>query len=194
MKNAINLKDINLIKSKKTNKKTEKKRTYYDRLNDAVETGFSYKKDEIIFNKEHNICILKFVDVALISHNDILRINFKVAYKYIKLWKDRVQHLVKKSEIPLPECFNENKVIFEFLIKTNHSQTLDYDSSVACLKFIVDGVVKSKLIKDDSLDNIPLMLTKQQKVKNEPSSIYLVISTITDKEVDSHFSNMFKTL
>jgi hypothetical protein len=192
MKNAINLKDIKSIKSKV--KTSDKKRTYYDRLNEAVETGFSYKKDVITHDNKNNICVLKFIDVALISHNDILRINFKVAYKYIKLWKDRVQNLVKNLDTPLPDCFNENKVIFEFLIKTNNSQTLDYDSSVACLKFIVDGVVKSKLIKDDSLDNIPLMLTKQKKVKNEPSSIYLVISTITDVEVESHFSDTFKLL
>ena len=40
--------------------------------------------------------------------------------------------------------FLNNKVKLEFFNKDKNNQTLDYDASVGCIKFIIDGLVESK--------------------------------------------------
>lgn len=202
MKNLIDIKDLNkIIKNKNTkikinddSEKKQPKRTYYDRLNDAVNYGFSFKNDSISINNEKNECILKFENVVLISHNDLLRINFKMAYKYIKLWKDRVKNIVSTLELNDLDIFLNNKVKLEFLIKTKNNQTLDYDASVGCVKFIIDGLVESKILIDDSIEHIPLVLTTQKKVKDDISSIYIVIKKTSDEEIKSFNSDTFNSL
>jgi hypothetical protein len=191
MKNAINLEDLNkMSKGKKSLlDKKPKKRTYYDRLNDAVDHGFSFKRDLFSYDEEKKELYIEFRDIILISHNDLLRIKFQSAYKYIKLWKERVVFLLSGK------CKKfESSVKIEVLIKTSKSQTLDYDASIACVKFIIDGLVKSNVIEDDTIDYVPLVLTHQEKTKDKMSSIFIVISEISKKELDSYFSNSFKSL
>jgi hypothetical protein len=182
MKNTINLKDLKKIKGE-----NKVKRTYYDRLNDAVESGFSFKLDD--FYKVNSKLVFEFNDVALISLNDLLRINFKSCYKYIKLWKERVINIVDKNKIE-NYPFGDDRVKIEFIIETKNNQTLDYDASIACTKFITDGLVKSKIIKDDSLKYLPMIISKQKKSTNGISSIKMVLSKITESELDSFFSEI----
>lgn len=184
MKNSINLKDFN------TNKTKQKKRTYYDRLNEAVKTGFPLGKDTLI-EKENSI-IYKFHDVVLISNNDLLRIKFNLCTKYKNLWKERVENLSKRIENK--DIFKNKKVKIEYLLETNKSVTLDYDSAISSTKFITDGFVNSGLLIDDNLNYVPLILSNQKKVKkNEVSKLYAIITVVDDEYLKSLYSDDFNS-
>ena len=197
MKNGIDLKDLKGMGKRgagKTKSDNKKKRTYYDRLNDAVETGFSFKEDEIHVDLEKEECFIKFKNTVLINHNDLLRIKFNVAYKYIKLWKERVVNVVKKLDDSQMKIFLNNPVKIEILIETKNAMTLDYDASIGSSKFIIDGLVKSKILEDDTKEHIPLILTSQKKSKVNISSIYIIIKPIKEYELRKYFSDSFNKL
>ncbi len=192
MKNTISSKDLKMIlnKGKKKSPSGEQKkkaRTYYDRLREAVESGFSHKKD-ISYIDEKSI-VLEFNNVSILSHNDILRINFKQLYPYIKMWKERVKENIKKISEKEKEKFNSEKVKIEFLFKLKHKKFLDYDATVACSKFIIDGIVESGFLDDDTIEIVPVILTDQVKNSEDESSILVVINEITESELLKYFSN-----
>lgn len=191
MKNVISSKDLSIIlnKRKKENSSynNKKSRTYYDRLKDAVESGFSYKKD-ISYVDEKSI-VLEFNNVSILSHNDILRINFKQLYPYIKMWKERVKNNISKITEDEILNFNSNKVKIEFLFKLKHKKFLDYDATVACSKFIIDGIVESGFLSDDTKDIVPVILTDQIKNSENENSIIVIINEISELELLKYFSN-----
>jgi hypothetical protein len=195
MRNTISVEDFKKLNKKKKKTKDSKKaktRTGYDRLKDAVEFGFSFKKDLISISEDE--CIIKLEDISLLSHNDILRINFKILYTYISLWKERIASITSKLSEKEKETFHSSPVKIEFLLETNKSHTLDYDASIACIKFIVDGLVESKLLKDDTIQYIPLMLTEQIKDKSKPNSIYLIINKTSKEEIYKLYSPSFNKI
>ena len=191
MKNVISSKDLSIILNKRKKDKplcnNKKSRTYYDRLKDAVESGFSYKKD-IAYVDEKSI-VLEFNNVSILSHNDILRINFKQLYPYIKMWKERVKNNISKITKDEALNFNSNKVKIEFLFKLKHKKFLDYDATVACSKFIIDGIVESGFLSDDTIDIVPVILTDQIKNSENENSIIVIINEINELELLKYFSN-----
>lgn len=191
MKNIISASDYNSLNKKTKSSNTLKKtRTYYDRLNDAISSGFSFKKDEYKF--ENETLIFSFLDVAILSHNDILRINFKKLYPYIKLWKERVKNTASKIPESQSDYFLNKEVKIEFLFKTKTEKKLDYDSSVACSKFIIDGLVESNILIDDVVDIVPLILTKQIKNKIKENTIIVIISEVNQLYMENLFSETLK--
>lgn len=194
----INQKDLNkLIKNNtnliNNNNKTIKKvkRTYYDRLEDAIKTGFVFSNDEIIINK-YSI-IFKFNDVVFLSHNDILRIHFKRMYRYIKLWKERVKSICKDKDFSEWHEFQDKPMKIEFLYNTKNNEFLDYDSTIGAFKFILDGLTENKIIVDDSMNYVPIILSKQLKNK-EKNSIYVVVSILDIEKYNDYFSDEFKNI
>ena len=171
----------------KLKKEKKKTRTYYDRYNDAVSKGFSFKKDDIYVLKNDSI-VIEFNDVILLSLNDLLRIHEKKAYKYKCLWKERVINILEKNN------YNINTPItIEILYINRKNKKLDYDASIACTKYIIDGLVKAKLIEDDTQEHIPLILSNTIINKDaEYDSVILCIKSIGD--INNYYSEDFKSI
>jgi len=189
-------KDLELLLKSKSNKSesqslSKNKRTYYDRLEDAIRDGFDFKDDKISINEKS--MVLVFNRVCLLSHNDILRIQFKRMYRYISLWKKRVINLVDTVDLKEWEKNKVKKIKIEFLYITNNKQYLDYDSTVGAVKFIIDGLTKSSAIFDDSLEFIPVILSRQQKTQGD-NSLIVVLTPIEEEEYEKYFSEEFKKL
>jgi hypothetical protein len=178
-------KDLNsLMKPSK-----KKARTYYDRLDEAVTTGFNFKNDSIVLNE--NSMVLNFSGVYLLSHNDILRIQFKKMYRYISLWKERVGNLIEDVSLKEWEKNKIKKIKIEFLYTTQNKQCLDYDSTVGAVKFVIDGLTESSVIFDDSIEFIPVVLSRQKKTRGE-NALMVVLTPIEEEEYENYFSEEFK--
>jgi len=187
----ISKSDLNKIIKNSKNNKVKVQRTYYDRLEEAIKTGFVFSKDEIEISSKS--IVFKFNDVVFLSHNDILRIHFKRMYRYIKLWKDRVKELCKDRDFSEWE-FNKNSPMkIEFLYNTKNNEFLDYDSTIGSFKFILDGFTENGIIVDDSMDYVPIILSKQRKNKNK-NSIYVVITPLDLKDYENYFSEKFNNI
>jgi hypothetical protein len=182
-------KDFNNLKINGVKKTTP--RTYYNRLNEAIKTGFCFKSDKA-YNTGEAI-IFEFINVYLLSHNDILRIHYKKMYPYIKLWKERVKHISKEINIEELNKSEDYKLKIEILYITKNSNFLDYDSTIAASKYIIDGLTESNIIEDDSIEFIPIILSKQDKNKEE-NAIKIVITPITQEEYESYYSKEFKKM
>lgn len=185
----INEKDLNKLNIKNNQKK--KPKTYYDRLNEAIKTGFCFKNDKIQLKEK--VLIIDLNNVYLLSHNDILRIHYKKLYPYIKLWKDRIKHVVEKVNLKSNGWkIKENyKYKIEVLYTTKNSNYLDYDAVISASKYIIDGLIVSGVIEDDSIDFVPVILSKQNKNK-EKNAIKVVVSQISEEEYMSYYSEEFK--
>lgn len=185
MKTVISSNEFKKIQNKKT------ARTYYDRLEDAINYGFNFDND-IIIQKEESL-VIKFNNVYFLSHNDILRIHFKRLYKYIKLWKERVIYISKKIDTNLWEPIKNQPLKIEFIYLNNNNEFLDYDSTIASFKFILDGLTESKIIIDDNQQHIPIILSKQIKSKDN-NGIILIITPLKEEEINNYFSNESKNI
>ena len=190
----ISQKDLNKIiknKSTKNTKLPKIKRDYYDRLEEAIKTGFVFSKDEIFINEKS--VIIKFNDVVFLSHNDILRIHFKRMYRYIKLWKDRVKEICKEKDFSTWECNKKKPMKIEFMYNTKNNEFLDYDATIGAFKFILDGLTENGVIVDDSMDYVPIILSKQNKNKDN-NSIYVVVTSLDMENYENYFSDEFKNI
>ena len=116
----------------------------------------------------------------MLSNNDMLRIHYKKSYKYRELWKERIISLVNENKLKKIK----DPVLIEALYIKRNNKTLDYDSSISCLKYIIDGFVKSGILEDDCISIVPYILTKTIVDKSQKfDSIILSI-----KEIDEHFN------
>lgn len=164
------------------------KRTYYDRLKEAISTGFNFSNDSVVVSKDS--IVIDFNEVYFLSHNDLLRIHFKSLYRYIKLWKDRVKYVFSNEDLSVWEESKKNKLKIEFLYVTKNNDYLDYDSTVGSFKFIMDGLTEAGIIIDDSMEYVPLVLSKQKK-NNKKNSIKVVITVLKEEDYDKCFSDKF---
>tara|TARA_B100000700_G_scaffold267699_1_gene307838 strand:- start:114584 stop:115135 length:552 start_codon:yes stop_codon:yes gene_type:complete len=177
---------MNINEYKKLKQEKKSKRTYYDRYNDAVTKGFSFKKDSIY--KINDSIIIEFNDVILLSFNDLLRIHHAKTSKYKALWKERVNNILKNKGYNL-----DTPICIEILYINHKNKKLDYDASIACLKYIIDGLVKSEFIKDDTQEHVPLILSKTILDKNkEYDSIILCVREA--KNINHYYSDNFNEL
>lgn len=175
------------IKDFYNKKNSKKKYDYYDRYKDAIENYFYFNNDK--FEKKDNFYIFKFNKIKILSLNDLLRIKYQESYKYRELWKERVLNLVKLNNIQKIST----PISMEVLYINKQNRMLDYDASVACLKFIIDGFVKSGLIEDDTQNHLPIVLTKTVVNKElEDNSMIILIKPIDS--INSFYSNEFNTI
>lgn len=166
------------IKDLKNKKEKKKQRSYYDRYNDAIEFGFNNSED--YFEKINKSFVFHFKNIIILSNNDMLRIHYKKSYKYRELWKERVISLIEKANIKKLKT----PILVEALYIKNKNKALDYDSSVSCLKYILDGLVKSGIINDDNLKHIPHIMTKTIINNNEKYDSII----ISIKEIDENYN------
>lgn len=153
-------------------------RTSLDRLIDA--TDIMNQKginDNIYFNEDYSICILEFRNIAFISNNDLLRIDNREIYKFKMAWHNRVEDLVKTTNLLQWDETKKEPLLIEFLYKTKNSQEYDPDAIVSAFKSTLDGLVKSGLLIDDKVSHVPLIIPRQEKTKKE-NSLFVVISKI----------------
>ena len=106
-------------------------------------------------------------------------------------WHDRVESLVKGVNLSEWEETKKGQILIEFLYKTKNAQVYDPDSISSAFKSTLDGIVNSGLIFDDKVENIPLIIPKQEKTKNE-NSLFIVLSKIDT--IEKYYSTYFKDL
>lgn len=170
----------------------KKTRNSFDRLSDAVDImRQDNSRDRILFNKDYTACILEFNNIAFLSNNDLLRIDNRYLYKFKMAWHDRVESLVKGVNLSEWEETKKGQILIEFLYKTKNAQVYDPDSISSAFKSTLDGIVNSGLIFDDKVENIPLIIPKQEKTKNE-NSLFIVLSKIDT--IEKYYSTYFKDL
>jgi hypothetical protein len=166
--------------------KTKKRRTGVDRMLEAISSGFPCGADSCSLS--NGKLFIELNVVSLLSHNDILRINFKQLHRYICLWKERIALSLRALNHDKKKFVFAESVKIEFLYERKTARKLDYDSAVAVTKFIVDGLVEQKVIEDDSDDFLKLILVKQCHGKSDTDNIKLLISPCSESDVDKLFS------
>lgn len=200
----LNLKDFNDIQKKLKNNKLssddslvlKKKRTSIDRLKDATATLKKFPVEDKLFLSGDTI-ILDFKDIALVSNNDLLRIDNREIYSFKTAWHDRVSNLLKGVDLSNWKT-KENPVIIEFLYKTKNAKVYDPDSIVSAFKSTLDGLVCSGVLKDDTVENIPLIIPRQEKyiVKDKDetkiNTLTIVISPAYD--ITKYYTETFKKI
>lgn len=186
----LSMKDLAKLGIKIENTEKVKKRTSFDRLKDAIDIMNSdCSNDKILFNQDYSACILEFHNIAFISNNDLLRIDNRYIYKFKMAWHNRVHNLTKNVDISEWEESKKGQLLIEFLYKTKNAQVYDPDSISSAFKSTLDGLVNSGLIIDDKVENIPLIIPKQEKTKNE-NSLFIVLSKLDN--VEKYYSGYFK--
>lgn len=168
----------------------KKARNAFDRLLDATEImnepGIN---DKIYFNDDSSICILEFRNIAFLSNNDLLRIDNREIYKFKMAWHHRVEELAGTTNLTEWNKTKNSPILVEFLYKTKNAQEYDPDAIVSAFKSTLDGLVKSQLLIDDKVENIPLIIPRQEKTKKE-NSLFIVLSKLDN--VEKYYSNTFK--
>lgn len=168
----------------------KKTRNSFDRLNDAIDIMNSdNSRDRIYFNNDYSACIIEFNNIALLSNNDLLRIDNRYIYKFKMCWHDRVVNLLNGVDLKEWENTKKNPILIEFLYKTKNAQVYDPDSISSAFKSTLDGIVKAGLLVDDKIDNVPLIIPRQEKTKNE-NSLIIVLSKLDN--IDRFYSCYFK--
>lgn len=168
----------------------KKTRNSFDRLNDAIDIMNSdNSRDRIYFNNDYSACIIEFNNIALLSNNDLLRIDNRYIYKFKMCWHDRVVKLLNGVDLKNWEETKKSQILIEFLYKTKNAQVYDPDSISSAFKSTLDGIVKAGLLVDDKIDNVPLIIPRQEKTKNE-NSLIIVLSKLDN--IDRFYSNYFK--
>lgn len=173
---------------------TNKKRTAFDRLNDAVKIMNSdNSRDKIFFNEDFSACIIEFHNIAFLSNNDLLRIDNRHLYKFKMSWNERLSSLLNNLDISNWNESKKGKILIEFLYKTKNSQIYDPDSIISAFKSTLDGIVNVGLLEDDKVENVPLIIPRQEKTKNE-NSLIVVMSRLNnvEKYYTDNFNNVLK--
>lgn len=171
-----------------------KKRTSIDRLKDATCTLKKYPVADKIYLSKDTI-ILDFIDIALVSNNDLLRIDNREIYAFKLAWHERVANLLKGVDLSNWDTKN-HPVIIEFLYKTKNAKNYDPDSIVSAFKSTLDGLVCSGVLKDDTVEHIPLIIPRQEKYNigekklNKINTLTIVISPAN--ELEKYYTDTFK--
>jgi len=188
-------KDKNLI-SEVAKEPVKEKRTAIDRINDAVVTLEQYPNNDKVYMHKDTL-ILNFEDIALISNNDLLRTDNRKIYGFKKAWHERVAHLLKNVDLSNWKT-KENPVVIEFLYCTKNSKRYDPDSIISAFKSTLDGLVEAKVLKDDTVEDIPLIIARQEKSTICPernkkiNTLTIVISPAND--ISRYYSEAFKKI
>src|ERR1044071_1080277 len=121
----ISKKDFDKIKDKKKDKKAieivnkedilniKKTRTSIDRLKDATNILRTRPNVDKLYLSTDTM-ILEFIDIALVSNNDLLRIDNREIYSFKSAWHERVLDLLKGVDLSQWKT-KENPVVIEFL-------------------------------------------------------------------------------
>lgn len=189
----VNKKDIEkLIGSSSDLLPQKKQRTAFDRLEDAIKTMKSDgSRDKILFNEDYSACILEFNNIAFLSNNDLLRIDNRYLYKFKISWNNRIENLLKGVDLSNWQETKKGKILIEFLYKTKNAQVYDPDAISSAFKSTLDGIVNVGILADDKVENVPLIIPRQEKTKNE-NSLIIVLSKLDN--VEKYYTDNFKNV
>lgn len=121
----------------------------------------------------YQLCIE--VPLAATDSNKILGRNFHAKHAVFKKVKRDIEVLVYNKQ---PKAPLEN---FKISVTRYNSKTLDWDNFVASLKPFIDGLVLSKVIKDDSYQYIKSIETFQ-KISSEKKLVITVTEGLDDSK------------
>lgn len=172
----------------------KKNDTPKDRLQRAIEkVSKNNYKDKIFFNEDFSVCILEINDTALLSNNDILRVDNRALNKLKKAWHNRIVSLVKNKDIKQWESIKSKQILVEILYRPSSGKFLDPDAISAAFKAPLDGLIEAKLINDDNLNHVPLIIPRQEKslIKGE-TQLIIVLSEL--KDINKYYSSFFYSL
>lgn len=191
----MNKKDLlNLIDLPVDLKPKKKQRDAFDRLEDALKIMNSdSSRDRVLFNSDFSACILEFQNIAFLSNNDLLRIDNRYLYKFKMSWNARIEKLLKGVDISEWNETKKGKILIEFLYKTKNAQIYDPDAIVSAFKSTLDGIVNVGILEDDKVDNVPLIIPRQEKTKKE-NCLVVVLSKLdnVEKYYTENFNNVLK--
>ncbi|ELP5898583.1 hypothetical protein QTV49_000457 [Vibrio vulnificus] len=144
--------------------------------------------DTIHFDKKAESITLVLDGAKTISHNEILRQHYAALDSYNKSWYLRIGRLVNSNKRLVESWLNQvsgKLLVFEGLEYSSSAR--DTDSSSGSFKPLVDGLVKSGLIKDDSPKH--LLTLPPLPVKSDQAKIVLRLRPCP--KLDSIFSHDF---
>jgi Holliday junction resolvase RusA-like endonuclease len=170
------------LKSKSPIKKSSNGKNKYDRLIQYTNNNKIANSDEAYFDKETSSFIFKFSDARLMSNNETLRIRHEVMHGYISSWHNRVSRSYGSSDYTFP---SGSMLKFDMLVLTNKNFQ-DIDNLNASFKTVVDGIVRSSLVEDDTQAIIPIQIPYQ--VKSSTNKIIVTIREITQSELLTFFN------
>lgn len=172
------------------------KRTAIDRINDAVIIIEQYPNNDKIYLHKDTL-ILNFEDIALISNNDLLRTDNRKIYVFKKAWHERVAHLLKNVDLSKWKT-KTVPVVIEFLYCTKNAKRYDPDSIISAFKSPLDGLVEAGVLNDDTVEDIPIIIARQEKSTTCPirdkkiNTLTIVISPVND--ISRYYSEAFKKI
>lgn len=189
MKIQLSKELIAKIEGKEVKKKT---RNAYDRLHDAVKImNKENPNDRLLFNNDYTVCFIELKDIYFLSNNDLLRMDNREIYKFKMSWHNRIHNLIKDSDISGWEETKKSPLLIEFLYKSKNAQLYDPDAVCAAFKSPLDGLVKSGLIRDDTINEVPLIIPRQEKTKGI-NELYIVLSPMPD--IKKYYTDVFQSV
>lgn len=204
----ISKKDFDKINNKKKDKSvieviskedvlnTKKTRTSIDRLKDATNILRTRPNVDKLYLSSDTI-ILEFIDIALVSNNDLLRIDNREIYSFKSAWHERVLDLIKGVDLSNWKT-KDAPVVIEFLYKTKNAKVYDPDSIVSAFKSTLDGLVCAKILKDDTVEHIPIIIPRQEKYipkdKDDKKINTLTIVISPAHDITKYYTDAFKKI
>lgn len=189
----INDKELTEDEEKKIIKKEKNAKALQVRLEKAcVLLNSIEREDKIFLTPENDKCLLIIKDIDLLSNNACLRLGARQLKTYKKLWHERIDNLITKDVKNRWGDNNKKPIKIEFIYETFHNHSMDYDGRIAAIKSPLDGLVESKLLKDDSEKYVPIILGRQRASNDKKNNLYLILSV--EEDPDKFYSDEFLNL
>jgi len=197
---AVTLPRATKTKGKKTS--SEKSQTGRKKLSETAKTlreakrlqtlnsPINSRSDLIVFCEEEQSLKLTFNGAATLSHNKILRVEFRLLHSYHKSWYSRVKSLVEKNKNLVTDWLNlvgESRLLLEGL-EVRPTAERDTDSVSGAIKAIVDGLNHAELFKDDDQKHLFVMPLLQARGDSETVTVKLKPMPSMDGILSPEFS------
>jgi hypothetical protein len=189
----LNNNELKKLINKKSGEEPKKiYRTPADRFQDVLAFNkVNTFSDKISF--QDNFCLIELNHIKLLSNNDVLRIDNRKLTSYKNQCKNRIKNLVNKKDNKYIKWlkFIENRPVkLEYIYAPQHGRKMDTtDGITGAFKYLVDGLVISGLLKDDTDDHIPFIIPKQFKGNDQ----IFILMTLIDN-IEQYYSQELKSL
>ncbi|HAS8541352.1 TPA: hypothetical protein I7730_16330 [Vibrio vulnificus] len=135
----------------------------------AMNLAINSREDSIEFCEGEKSLKLTFNGAATLSHNKILRVEFRLLHSYHKSWYSRVKNLVDRNMDSVSKWLTlvgGNRLLLEGL-EIRPTAERDTDSVSGAIKAIVDGLNHAELFKDDDQKHLFVMPLLQARGSSE---------------------------
>lgn len=158
----------------------------------AVNSDIFSHEDSVEINKNEGSILIKLSPVKLLTYNVIMVNHNAKVNTYKRSFKERLVRLADKNKDKLREWTNDDRES-KFVLEAVHfkkGKFADSDSYSASLKSVIDGLVESGIVVDDSTDSI--LFTIPIQVKSEKEMLYLKLKP--EKCIKKYISPEFHDL